>query len=66
MFVIDRFENGWAVIEYDRKTFNLPRQLVPPDAVEGDVVDITVKVNVKATADLKKDVRGMADELFKD
>lgn len=65
MFIIDRFENGWAVIEHNRKTFNLPRELIPPEAVEGDVLTINVAIDTEATADLKKEVRALADELFR-
>lgn len=66
MFIIDRFENDWAVIEHDGKTFNLPRVLVPPEAAEGDVVVISVTIDAGATAGLKREVRALADELFKD
>ncbi len=34
MFIVDRFEGDWAVIEYGRKTFNLPRFLLPQDCRE--------------------------------
>jgi len=65
MFVIDRFEGDWVVIEYNRKTFNLPRDLVPPEAVEGDVIVIKASIDVEATAKLKKDVKELAGNLFK-
>lgn len=66
MYIIDRFEGDWAVVEYNRTTFNLPRELVPPEAVEGDVISITVTVDVDATAKLKEGVKNLADKLFKD
>jgi len=65
MFIIDRFEGDWAVIEYNRKTFNLPRVLIPPEAVEGDAVIIKVSIDVELTAKLKKDVKDLAENLFK-
>lgn len=66
MYIIDRFEGNWAVIEYDRKTFNLPRQLLPPEALEGDVVTIAVSVDVKGTANVKEDITRLARRIFKD
>lgn len=66
MYVIDRFEGEWAVIEYNRTTFNLPRALVPPGAMEGDVLVIKVSVDAGATARLKENVKELSDNLFKD
>lgn len=66
MLVIDRFEGDWAVIEYQRKTFNLPRGLIPPEAVEGDVITVSVAVDPGATAGLKKEIKALADRLFKE
>lgn len=66
MYIIDRFEGVWAVIEFKRKTFNLPRLLVPPEAMEGDVLTIKVSVDAEATAKLKGDVKEIADNLFID
>ncbi len=66
MFIIDRLEDRWAVIEHGRETFNLPRELIPQGAMEGDVIVISVTVDTKATEDLKKDVRALAGNLFKD
>ena len=40
--IIDRFENGFAVVELQSKEFeNIPTVLVP-DAKEGDVIDISI------------------------
>lgn len=66
MYIIDRFENDRVVIEYGRKTFNLPRELIPHEAEEGDVVLIKVSIDVTATAKLKEKVKDLAGELFKD
>lgn len=45
--VIDRIEDGWAVLEYGKKggTFNIPAALLPEGAGEGDVIDICISVN---------------------
>ncbi len=49
MLVIDRFEGAWAVIEDNRDTFVVPRRLLPKEAKEGDVVNITIEINSSAT-----------------
>lgn len=47
-FVIDRFENGFAVIELqDGEIVNLPIQILPMNTKEGDVV--ILKVSQKET-----------------
>ncbi|HPZ43383.1 MAG TPA: DUF3006 domain-containing protein [Bacillota bacterium] len=66
MFIIDRFENDWVILEFERKTFRLPRQLVPPEAMEGDVLKIAVSIDAGATAKLKENVRTLAERLFKE
>jgi len=42
--VIDRLEDGWAVLEYGDAgiTFNVPTALLPEDVGEGDVIELTV------------------------
>lgn len=66
MFIIDRFEGDWVIVEYNRKTFNLPRTIIPPEAVEGDVIQIKISVDVNDTVKLKGDVKALADSLIKD
>jgi len=66
MFIIDRFEGEWAVIEFGRKTFNLPKFLLPADAKEGDVIDIEVTIDEKTTASRKESINKLADSLFED
>jgi len=66
MFVIDRFEGDWAVIEFGRKTFNLPKFILPAGAKEGDVIDIEITIDRKATASRKESIDKLADSLFED
>lgn len=41
--IIDRFEGNYAVVELeDRNTVNMPKKLVPPEAKEGDVIEIRI------------------------
>lgn len=66
MFVIDRFEGDWVVVEADRRTFKLPRELIPPEALEGDVIRLKVYIDPAATAKLKNKINSLARNLFKD
>lgn len=56
MFIVDRFEGDWAVIEYGRTTFNLPRSLMPPDVKESDVITISVSVDQTITKERRQKV----------
>lgn len=66
MFVIDRFEGDWVVIEFGRKTFNLPKLLLPADAKEGNVIDIEVIIDPKVTVSRKKSIDKLLNSLFED
>jgi hypothetical protein len=64
LFVIDRFEEDWAVIEYGKKTFNFPRVLLPEGVGEGDAIRILVQIKQKAEVG-KKEVEQLMGDLFK-
>ncbi|HHY29166.1 MAG TPA: DUF3006 domain-containing protein [Syntrophaceticus sp.] len=66
MFIIDRFEGDWVVVEFEGGTFNVPRVLFPQQVREGDVVKINIIVDEEATKNRKKRVEQLADELFED
>lgn len=66
LLVIDRFEGDWGVVEYEDRTFNLPRRMLPPGIKEGDVVVFDVSVDDRATADRAREIEDLAGELFKD
>lgn len=62
--IIDRFEGDFAVVEMPDKTFiNVPKQIFK-EAVESDVIDITV--DKYETERRKKRIVGLLNELFKD
>lgn len=62
--IIDRFENGFAVVELpDGRFTDLPRTLVP-GAAEGDVV--TISIDKEETEKRKKKIKGLMDELWAD
>ena len=63
--IIDRFEEGFAVVEMDAGKFaNLPRVLLPEDAREGDTVVITV--DREETEARAEKIEGMMNRLFRD
>lgn len=63
--IIDRFEGDLVVVEYAvGKTFILPRVLLPPEAKEGDVLDMVVTINDERTEGLREDVKRLVDDLF--
>ena len=65
MFIIDRFEGSWAVIETeDRHAFNLPSFVLPPGIKEGDVISIQVGIDLVATRERSEKSKRMLDNLF--
>ena len=66
MLIIDRFEEDWAVIEFGQKTFNIPKFLIPPEAREGDAINIQITVDKGATGARTGAIKRLADELFED
>jgi len=65
MFIIDRFEGDWAIIEKEnRHTFNLPRSILPPHIKEGDVISIQVGIDLVATKERTEKSQRMFDKLF--
>jgi hypothetical protein len=47
-FIIDRLEGEMAVIEWENGVFNLPRELLPLGAREGDVLQILIEIDNEA------------------
>ncbi|WP_347490570.1 DUF3006 domain-containing protein [Desulfoscipio sp. XC116] len=66
MLVIDRFEGEYALIEYKRRIFHIPKVLVPKTARPGDVVNIQVTVDQEATGQRKESIARLADKVFTD
>ena len=65
MFIIDRFEGDWAIIETEnRHTFNLPRCVLPTGIKEGDVISIQVGIDLVATKERTDKSKRMLDNLF--
>lgn len=65
MYIIDRFEENFAVIECeDKSTFNIPRAILPRNAKEGDVIILSAKINKAATTEFKNQHKGLLDNFF--
>lgn len=65
MYIIDRFEEDWAIVETENRTnFNLPRNVLPVDLKEGDVIDIQVSINTAATKQRSEKVKSLLDNFF--
>jgi hypothetical protein len=65
MFIVDRVEGDWAIIETEsRQTFNLPRAILPSGVKEGDVVNIFVNVDSALTEERSKKAKKLLDNFF--
>lgn len=64
--IVDRFEGDWAVIEYGQQTFNFPRELLPPDVKEGNVLRFLVSIDPGATNKRRKEIQKLIDLVFED
>ena len=61
-FIIDRFEEEFAVVEASGNMYNIPKALLPENAKEGDV--ITTEISSPSTEDKKEEARSLLDSLF--
>lgn len=62
MWIIDRIENGIAVIEFNGSTFDIPVSALPDGVKEGIVLNISIDKN--AERDKKQNARNLMDSLF--
>ncbi|MDR3270055.1 MAG: DUF3006 domain-containing protein [Peptococcaceae bacterium] len=63
MYIIDRIEGNWFIVEVGKDTFNLPKEL-SPSAKEGDVINISVSVDPARTLARQKAAAQMLDNFF--
>jgi hypothetical protein len=62
---IDRFEGNYAVVELpDKKTSDLPVELVPEGAKEGYVLDITI--DYEETKKRKDEIESLMEDMWKE
>jgi hypothetical protein len=64
--IIDRFEGNFAVIEYEDITFNFPKELLPKEAKEGDVLKFNITIDREETEKRRKAIEDLAKDLFVD
>ncbi|RDZ06628.1 DUF3006 domain-containing protein [Priestia megaterium] len=67
--IIDRFEEGFAVVEIEGKTKDYPKDIFPKDTEVGDVVYITgnkVTVDRQETKKREKEIEDLMNELWED
>ena len=62
MWIIDRFEGGFAVVECGDKVFSVPVESLPENVREGDV--IRVSVDKEETAVRSKNAGSLMSKLF--
>ncbi|MGZ3459680.1 MAG: DUF3006 domain-containing protein [Archangium sp.] len=64
---VDRFEDELAVLVVDGCEVTRPREELPPEAREGDVLDLeTMTVDTAATERLRAEVRQARERAMKD
>ncbi|MBB6216396.1 hypothetical protein HNQ80_002496 [Anaerosolibacter carboniphilus] len=64
MFVLDRIEGDWAMVEYGKTMLQLPKTLLPENAKEGDILQIHISVNKEQTNNRKERLEEKARRLF--
>lgn len=67
-YIIDRFENNWTIIETAENpsiSFALPKNILPKNSKEGDVLNINITTNKEETLKNKKIIQGKLDSLKK-
>jgi hypothetical protein len=61
--VIDRFEGEYAVVELpNRVMINIPKVVLPDEAVEGDIIEI--RIDREETKNQKAQIKGLMKELW--
>lgn len=65
LVIIDRFEGKFAVCEIeDGSMVDMPRQILPIESKEGDVLEVSVKISKLKTKKRKKEINQLFNELM--
>ena len=64
MFVLDRIEGETAVIEWQGQMILLPAVLLPKEAREGDLLEISLKIDHEGTQQRKERIEEKAKRLW--
>mgnify|MGYP000692205078 CR=1 FL=1 len=62
MLIIDRFEGEKAVIESSEGKYELPKNELPPESKEGDVLKISIDRD--KTSSRKQVIKELSEKLF--
>ena len=62
---LDRFEDsGWAVLLLGRRSFDVPRELLPPEVRPGDVIEFRPVIDREESERRSAENRRLMDELL--
>lgn len=66
--VIDRFEGDRALLLFgdEEVTVPLPRRILPPGAAEGDILQVSFKIDHEAAAAQRKKIEELLNKLKSD
>lgn len=67
--IIDRFEGNFAVVEFEDRTEDIPKEILPNDCKVGDVLTISdnkITVDKAETLKRKEEINNLMNELFED
>lgn len=64
MFIVDRIEENNAVIEWGKKTFHMPLEILPKGVKEGDCLNIEIHIDLEKTKDRKAKIKEKAKKLW--
>jgi len=63
--IIDRYEEEFVVVELENKQMiNIPKEIIPSDAKEGDV--ILIEIDVDETNSRKENIQKLMSELWEE
>lgn len=63
--IIDRFENKFVIAELEnKKMINIPIEIIPPNANEGDVISIEIDINESNKR--KENIQNLMTKLWED
>lgn len=62
MWIVDRFEGEYAVIECDDITFSIPKKALPENIKEGDI--IKTEIDPQKTQSQKEKAHSLMNKLF--
>ncbi|MDF2545723.1 MAG: hypothetical protein K0R93_621 [Anaerosolibacter sp.] len=66
MYILDSIEGDWAVIEYGKIMLQLPKELLPENAKEGDILHIHISVDTDQTNKRKERLEEKMERLWEE